>query len=91
MCRLLRVARARFYAWLHDPISTHEQEDRRLLELIRYSYTASHGVYGARRVFADLREAGERFGATKRHGTVQAGLPLAAAVHGGRTRQGLGH
>jgi len=62
MCRLLRVARAGFYAWLHDPISTREQEDRRLLELIRYSYTASQGVYGARRVFADLREAGERCG-----------------------------
>lgn len=59
MCRLLRVARAGFYAWLHDPVSTHEQEDRRLLELIRYPYTASHGVYGARCVFADLREAGE--------------------------------
>lgn len=59
MCRLLRVASAGFYAWLHDPISTHEQEDGRLLELIRCSCTASHGVYGARRVFADLREAGE--------------------------------
>ena len=58
MCRLLRVARAGFYAWLHDPISTHEQEGRRLLELIYYSYMASHGVYGACRVFADLREAG---------------------------------
>jgi putative transposase len=33
-----------------------------LLELIRYSYTASHGVYAARRLFADLREAGERCG-----------------------------
>lgn len=33
-----------------------------MLELIRYSYTASYGVYGARRVFADLREAGERCG-----------------------------
>ena len=32
MCRLLRVARAGFYAWLYDPISTHEQEDGRLLE-----------------------------------------------------------
>lgn len=62
VCRLLRVARAGFYAWLHDPVSTHEQEDRPLLELICYSYTASHGVYGARRVFADLREAGERCG-----------------------------
>lgn len=62
VCRLLRVARAGFYAWLHDPVSTHEQEDRPLLELIRYSYTASHRVYGARRVFADLRETGERCG-----------------------------
>lgn len=59
MCRVLRVARAGFYAWLHDPVSAHEQEDRRLLELIRHSYSASYGVYGARRVFADLREAGE--------------------------------
>ena len=62
MCRVLRVARAGFYAWLHDPVSAHEQEDRRLLELIRHSYSASYGVYGARRVFADLREAGEACG-----------------------------
>lgn len=33
-------------------------EDRRLLVLIRDSYTASSGVYDAPRVFADLREAG---------------------------------
>lgn len=36
--------------------------DRRLLELIRNSYTASHGVYGARGVFGDLREVGETCG-----------------------------
>lgn len=30
--------------------------------LIRNSYTASHGVYGARRVFGDLREVGETCG-----------------------------
>ena len=34
-------------------------EDQRLLRLIRDSYAASGGVYGARRVFGDLREAGE--------------------------------
>ena len=62
MCQLLCIARAGFYAWLHEPVSVREQEDQRLLELIRYSYTASHGVYGARRVFADLREAGELCG-----------------------------
>ena len=34
-------------------------EDQRLLRLIRDSYAARGGVYGARRVFGDLREAGE--------------------------------
>ena len=34
-------------------------EDQRLLGLIRAAYTASHGVYGAPRIFLDLREAGE--------------------------------
>ena len=59
MCRVLRVARAGFYAWLHEPISDHSREDARLLGLIRDSYSASHGVYGARRIFGDLLEVGE--------------------------------
>lgn len=62
MCRVLRVARAGFYAWLHEPQSDHAREDARLLALIRASYSASHGVYGARRIFGDLREAGESCG-----------------------------
>ena len=37
-------------------------EDQRLLGLIRASYTASGGVYGAPRIFLDLREAGETCG-----------------------------
>ena len=53
MCRVLGVARAGFYAWLHEPVSNHAREDARLLELIRASYTASHGVYGSRRISAD--------------------------------------
>ena len=59
MCRVLRIARAGFYQWLHKPVSDREREDSRLLQLIRDSYVASRGVYGARRVFGDLREAGE--------------------------------
>jgi putative transposase len=42
-----------------QPISNHAQEDARLLRLIRASFVASHGIYGAPRVFLDLREAGE--------------------------------
>jgi putative transposase len=59
MCRLLEVARSGYYAWLQDPVSRRAQEDARLLRLIRASFAASHGVYGAPRVFLDLREAGE--------------------------------
>lgn len=59
MCRALEVSRSGFYEWLRHPLSNRAQEDQRLLRLIRVSHVASHGVYGAPRVFLDLREAGE--------------------------------
>src|SRR5262245_56745465 len=62
MCRVLHVTRSGFYAWLHKPLSDRAIEDERLLELIRASYAASHGIYGSPRVFLDLREAGETCG-----------------------------
>lgn len=62
MCRVLHASRSGFYAWLHQPLSDRAIEDRRLLGLIRDSYTASSGVYGYPRVFADLRETGEACG-----------------------------
>lgn len=60
MCRTLGVARSGYYAWLKQPLSARAQEDARLLKLIRASHTASHRIYGAPRVFLDLREDGER-------------------------------
>ena len=59
MCRLLDVSRSGFYQWLRNPLSDRAVEDQRLLGLIRAAYTASHGIYGAPRIFLDLREAGE--------------------------------
>jgi putative transposase len=59
MCRVLDVAPSGYYAWLQEPLSNRAKEDARLLRLIRASFTASQGVYGAPRVFLDLREAGE--------------------------------
>lgn len=59
MCRVLEVAPSGYYAWLKKPISERDQEDARLLRLIRASFDRSHGVYGAPRVFLDLRETGE--------------------------------
>jgi putative transposase len=59
LCRVLDVARSGYYAWLKRPLSKRAQEDARLLRLIHASFTASQGIYGAPRVFLDLREAGE--------------------------------
>jgi putative transposase len=62
MCRVLKVCRSGFYAWLNKPLSDRAIEDQRLLVLVRASYAASGGVYGAPRVFQDLREVGESCG-----------------------------
>lgn len=62
MCRVLRVSRGGFYQWVHNPLSERDIEDQRLLGVIRDSYIGSGGVYGARRVFGDFREAGETYG-----------------------------
>ena len=59
MCQLLEVSRSGYYAWLAKPTSDRAREDARLLRLIRASFKASHGIYGAPRIFLDLREAGE--------------------------------
>lgn len=59
MCHLLDVSRSGFYEWLRIPRSDRALEDQRLLGLIRAATTASHGVYGALRIFLDVREAGE--------------------------------
>lgn len=59
MCRTLGVARSGYYTWLEHPISDRAQEDARLLKLIRASFIASHGIYGAPRILQDLRERGE--------------------------------
>ena len=84
MCRLLSVAPAGYYAWLKQPISDRAQEDARLLRLIRASFTASHGIYGAPRILHDLRERGEtcskhRVGRLMRENGLQA-------LHGYRIR-----
>jgi putative transposase len=85
MCRILGVAPSGYYDWLKQPLSNRAQEDARLLRLIRASFSASQGIYGAPRVFLDLREAGE---ACSKHRVArlmrESGL---RALHGYRTRR----
>lgn len=62
MCRVLRIQRSGFYAWLKEPQSNRAKEDQRLLGVIKTSYLASGGIYGSPRVHRDLLEGGERCG-----------------------------
>jgi putative transposase len=85
MCRVLGVAPSGYYDWLTHPISNQAQQDARLLRLIRASFTASQGIYGASRVLLDLREAGEtcskhRVARLMREATLRA-------LHGYRVRR----
>lgn len=51
MCRVLEVAPSGYYGWLKQPLSNRAKDDARLLRLIHASFVASHGIYGAPRVF----------------------------------------
>ena len=62
MCRVLKVERSGFYAWLVQPHSVRAIEDARLKPLIEAAYLESGGVYGSRNIYRDLREAGEQVG-----------------------------
>lgn len=88
MCRVLEVAPSGYYDWLIQPVSNRAHEDARLLRLVRASFVASHGIYGAPRVFLDLREAGEtcskhRIARLMRENNLRA-------LHGYRTRRIVG-
>lgn len=62
MCRVLKVNRSGFYAWLKKPLSARARENERLVEDIRYYWNQSEGVYGSPRIFIDLRAGGIRCG-----------------------------
>jgi putative transposase len=85
LCRVLDVAPSGYYAWLKQPLSNRALEDVRLLRLIRASFVASQGIYGAPRVFLDLREAGET---CSKHRVVRLMREnRLRALHGYRTRR----
>ena len=62
MCRVLRVHRSGYYAWIKKPVSDRAVEDVRLLERIKVFYAESGSAYGSPRIFLDLRENGEHCG-----------------------------
>lgn len=47
LCRLLKVSRAGFYAWLHRPPSARAVADAVLTEQIKAAVTTNRSLYGA--------------------------------------------
>lgn len=73
MCRVLRVHRSGYYAWLKKPISERAIEDNRLLGRIRALHDETGNVYGSPRIFLDLREEGETCGIHRVERIMRAG------------------
>ena len=59
MCRVLRVQRSGFYAWLKKPLSNRAIDDRRLARQIQKLFISSGGTYGSRWIHRDLKELGQ--------------------------------
>lgn len=62
MCRLLRVSRSGFYAWQQRPPSAREMANRRLSKEIRTIHHEVNGIYGHRRIKAELTAMGYECG-----------------------------
>jgi len=58
MCRVLKVHRSGFYAWLRDPLSARAKANHELTVKIREFHDQSMGIYGSPRIFRDLIGAG---------------------------------
>ena len=75
MCRVLDLSPSGYYAWLDREPSARAKRDEELTERIEAVWSEKRRVYGRPRIYADLKEAGERVG-EKRVGRLmkQAGI-----------------
>ena len=62
LCRMMKVHRSGYYAWIAQPKSLRQKDDERLLGLIKQYWIESGCVYGYRKIHLDLREHGETCG-----------------------------
>ena len=58
LCYVMLVSRSGYYAWRKREDSARENENRRLVPLVRELHRQSGRTYGARRIADDLREQG---------------------------------
>ena len=60
LCRLLKVRRSGFYAWLDRAESDRKRQDRRLAVEVRAVFEESRKRYGSPRIHHELRTRGQR-------------------------------
>src|SRR5690606_18252976 len=60
MCRVLGVSTSGYYAWLKRTPSATDQRDAELREQVEEIHRRSKGTYGRPRIYAELKERGER-------------------------------
>ncbi len=58
LCEALGVSRSGFYAWRTRPVSRRVRTDAQILATIRTSFALSDRTYGARRMVAEVQDAG---------------------------------
>ena len=75
MCRVLRLSRSGYYAWLKRPPSARARRDLELQAHILRIWSASGETYGRPRIHAVLRTEGERV-SPKRVGRLMKGLDI---------------
>ena len=57
LCRVVGVTRQGFYAWKRRPPSARELADGKLAERIRQIFTETEEIYGAPRIYSELKLA----------------------------------
>ena len=60
MCAALHVTRQGHRTWRKRPRSAHDLRDEELAAMISEAREASRGIYGAPKVFQELKKAGVR-------------------------------
>lgn len=89
---MLDVHRSGYYAWARQPYSKRDKENQRLTSLIQQFWFESGGVYGYRKVHADLRETGEPCGLNRVYRLMSAaGLRAQVGYRRPRQRAGSNH
>jgi putative transposase len=92
LCRLLDVHPSGYYAWQRQPKSKRAKANERLTGLIKQFWLESGGVYGYRKVHADLRSIGEYVGKNRVYRLMKAaGLKAQVGYRKPRHRGGTPH